>query len=178
MQALQGVLVAAATGHPGAAPGDSHHTQLMAALKYRAGQMKAPADESILARHALMDQIASDLPHAGTASHPGDWQAFLSRKVIASRELTGTDKADFAATWLAHLRRQPRFIGIANALGASGAVRAGEPAFSNLFLTGVFDHSTITEQRLDGGGIGIQVSILGRVYQLTADGSLEALPNG
>jgi hypothetical protein len=45
-------------------------------------------------------------------------------------------------------------------------------------LTGVFDHSTITEQQLDGGGIGIQVNILGRVYQLTADGSLEALPSG
>ena len=178
MQALQRVLVAAATGHSGAAPGDSHHTQLMAALKRSARQMKAPADESILARHALMDQIASDLPHAETASYPVDWQAFLSRKVIASRELTGTDKAAFATTWLAHLRRQPRFIEIADALGASGAVMAGEPAFSNLFLTGVFDHSTITEQQLDGGGIGIQVSILGRVYQLTTDGSLEALPKG
>ncbi|NCF80577.1 MAG: hypothetical protein GWP74_03105, partial [Proteobacteria bacterium] len=178
MQALQGVLVAAVTGQPDAAPGGSHHAQLMAALKRSAGQMKTPVDESILARHALMDQIASDLPDAGIASHPGDWQTFLSRKVIASKELTGTDKAAFAGAWLAHLRRQPRFIEIANALGASAAVTAGEPAFSNLFFTGVFDHSTITEQQLDGGGIGIQVNILGRVYQLTADGSLEALPSG
>ena len=55
---------------------------------------------------------------------------------------------------------------------------AGGPALANLFMAGVIDHASITEQRLDDGGIGIQVSILGRTYQLAADGSLEALPKG
>ncbi len=86
--------------------------------------------------------------------------------------------AAFAATWFARLGRQPRFLEIARELSASGAVMAGGPVLSSLFMAGVMNHTRITEQHLDNGGIGIQVSILGRAYQLAADGSLEPLPNG
>lgn len=52
----------------------------------------------------------------------------------------------------------------------------GTEALSTLFLAGVMDHATVIEQRLVGGGVGIQVGVLGRAYQLDADGSLERLP--
>ncbi len=178
MQAIQGVLVEAATGLPGTQSGGSSHAQLLKALRQQAARMPTPVDASLLAPHALMDQIASALPDPVSGARSDNWQAFLSRKVTASRALSGTDKTAFAAAWLTRLGRQPPFVAIAGKLGASGAVSQGKAALSNLFMAGVSNHASITEQRLDGGGIGIQVSILERAYQLTTDGSLEALPKG
>ena len=178
MQAVQGVLVAAVKGIPGTNSDNGDHAQLMIALQAKARQMNSPVDESLLAPHALMDDIASQLPKGITSSNSGGWRSFLSQKVIASRQLTGVEKAALASAWLARLRRQPRFIEIADELGASGSVMDGGQAFSSLFMAGVLGHSTITEQRLDDGGFGIQVSILERAYQLDANGFLERLPSG
>ncbi|GMQ95596.1 MAG: hypothetical protein BMS9Abin14_044 [Gammaproteobacteria bacterium] len=178
MQTVQGVLVAAVKGVPGTDTDNSDHAQLMIALQAKAGQMNAPVDESLLAPHALMNQIASQLPDGEAGSYSGGWRPFLSRKVTASRQLTGAEKAALASAWLARLRRQPRFIDIANELGASGAVMDGGQALSSLFMAGVLGQTAITEQRLDDGGFGIQVSVLGRAYQLDANGSLERLPSG
>jgi chromosome segregation ATPase len=178
MQAVQRVLVSAATGLPDTQSGDGDHAQLLDALREHAARMQTPVDASLLAPHALMDRIASQLPNAGSGARSHDWQAFVSRKVTASRKLGGADKAALASAWLARIGRQPSFAAIAGELDASGAVMAGRQALANLFMAGVIDHTSITEQRLDDGGIGIQVSILGRAYQLAADGSLEALPNG
>ena len=61
-------------------------------------------------------------------------------------------------------------------LDASGAVKDAGRALSSLFMSGVMEHMTITEQKLDDGAIGIQVSVLGRDYQLNAGGSLEHFP--
>ena len=176
MQAIQGVLVEAATGLADTQSGVSSHPQLLKALQSQAARMPTPVDPSLLAPHALMDQIASLSPKSVGGAGSDDWQAFSSQKVIASRELNGADKAAFAAAWLARIGRQPRFVTIAGKLGSSGAVTGGAAALSSLFMAGVSDHANITEHRLGGGGIGIQVSILDRSYQLTANGSLEALP--
>jgi len=176
MQAIQMVLVSAATGLPNAESGGGDHAQSLKAFREHAARMQTPVDAALLAPHALMDQIASQVPDAGSGPRSSDWQPFLSRKVSSSRELSGADKAAMASTWLTRLSRHPRFAAVAAELGASGAVRAGTPALASLFLTGVIDHTSITEQRLDDGGIGIQVSILGQAYQLATDGSLEALP--
>jgi hypothetical protein len=178
MQAVQRVLVSAATGLPDTESGGGDHAQLLTALREHAARMQTPLDASLLAPHALLDRIASQVPDGGSGPCSHDWQAFVSRKVTASRELGGADKAALASAWLARLGRQPRFAAIAGELAASGAVMAGGPALASLFMAGVIDHTSITEQRLDNGGIGIQVSILGRAYQLAADGSLEALPKG
>jgi len=177
MQAVQGVLVAAVKGAPGTDSDNGDHAQSMIALQAKAGQMNSPVDESLLAPHALMDEIASQLPKVEGDSDSGGWQSLLSRKVTASRRLTGAEKAALASAWLARLRRQPRFIEIVDELGASGAVMDGGQALSSLFMAGVLGHATITEQRLDDGGLGIQVSVLGRAYQLGANGSLERLPS-
>ncbi|MDX2314781.1 MAG: hypothetical protein QNL90_12015 [Gammaproteobacteria bacterium] len=176
MQAIQGVLVEAATGLADTQSDGGNHAQLLRALSRQAARMPTPVDPSLLAPHAVMDQIASASPAIVSGARSDDWQAFLSRKVTASQTLSGSDKTAFAAAWLARLGQQARFVTIAKKLGASGAVTDGKQALSSLFMAGITDHASITEQRLEGGGIGIQVSILDRAYQLTADGSLEALP--
>jgi chromosome segregation ATPase len=176
MQAIQGVLVEAATGLADTQSDGGNHAQLLRALSRQAARMPTPVDPSLLAPHAVMDQIASASPAIVSGARSDDWQAFLSRKVTASQTLSGSDKTAFAAAWLARLGQQARFVTIAKKLGASGAVTNGKQALSSLFMAGITDHASITEQRLEGGGIGIQVSILDRAYQLTANGSLEALP--
>jgi hypothetical protein len=176
MQAIQGVLVEAATGLADTQSDGGNHAQLLRALSRQAARMPTPVDPSLLAPHAVMDQIASASPPIVSGARSDDWQAFLSRKVAASQTLSGSDKTAFAAAWLARLGQQARFVTIAKKLGASGAVTNGKQALSSLFMAGITDHASITEQRLEGGGIGIQVSILDRAYQLTANGSLEALP--
>ena len=176
MQAIQGVLVEAATGLADTQSAGGNHAQLLRALSRQAARMPTPVDPSLLAPHAVMDQIASASPAIVSGARSDDWQAFLSRKVTASQTLSGSDKTAFAAAWLARLGQQARFVTIAKKLGASGAVTNGKQALSSLFMAGITDHASITEQRLEGGGIGIQVSILDRAYQLTANGSLEALP--
>jgi hypothetical protein len=178
MQALQEVLVAAVKGSPGPASGNDDHARMVSALREKAGQMNAPVEESLLAPHALMDHIASELPGGEAGSRSDGWRSSSSREVVASRKLMGADKAALAAAWLARIRRQPRFVEIANELGASGAVLDGGQALANLFVAGVSGHTTITEQRMDDGGIGIQVRILGRDYQLDANAYLERLPGG
>ena len=178
MQAVQGVLVAAVKGAPGTDSGNGDHAQLITALQAKAGQMNSPVDESLLAPYALLERITSQLPSVESDSRSGGWQSFLSRQVTASRQLTGAEKAALASAWLARLRRQPRFIEIADELGASGAVMDGGQALSSLFMAGVLGYATITEQRLDDGGFGIQVNVVGRAYQLGANGSLERLPSG
>ncbi len=178
VQAVQRVLVAAAKDVLGTVSGNDDHVRLVIALQAKVGQMNAPEDVSLLAPHALLDQIASELPGGEVGSHSSGWRSFSSLEVTASRKLTGTDKVALASAWLAQLRRQARFVEIANALGASGAVMDGGQALSSLFMDGVLDHAAITEKRLDDGGVGIQVSILGRTYELVADGSLERLPGG
>ena len=176
MQAVQEVLVAAVKGFPGPASSNDEHGELISALQEKAGQMNAPVEKSLLAPHALMDQIASELPSGEAVAGSGGWRSPSSRKVVASRKLTGTDKAALAAAWLAQIRRQPRFVEISKKLGASGAVLDGGQALSSLFVAGVLGHTTITEQRMDDGGIGIRVRILGRAYQLDAKAYLERLP--
>ena len=178
MQAMQAVLVAAVKGAPDTDSDNGDHAQLMIALQAKAGRMSTPVDQSLLAPYALMDEIASQLPDIDVGSHSSAWRPFLSQKVTASRQLSGAEKAALAAAWLARLRRQPRFIEIADEFGASGAVMDGGQTLSNLFMAGVLGHATITEQRLDDGGFGIQVSILGRAYQLDSNGFLERLPSG
>jgi chromosome segregation ATPase len=178
MQALQEVLVAAVKGFPGPDSGNDDHAKMVNALQEKAGQMSAPVDEELLAPHALMDHMASELPGGVAGSRPDGWRSSTSRNVVASRELTGADKAALAAAWLARVRRQPRFVEIANELGASGAVLDGGQALSNLFMAGVSGHTTITEQRMDDGGIRIRIRILGRDYQLDANTYLERLPGG
>ena len=178
MQALQEVLVAAVRGFPGPASGNDDHAGMVSALQEKAGQMSAPVDESLLGPYALMDHIASELPGEVAGWRSDAWRSSSSREVVASRELMGADKAAFAAAWFARVRRQPRFVEIANELGASGAALDGGQALSNLFLAGVSGHTTITEQRMDDGGIRIRIRILGRVYQLDADAYLERFPDG
>ncbi len=178
MQSVQEVLVAAVKGYPGPASGNDDHAKMVNALQEKAGQMNPPVEESLLAPHALMDHIASELPSREASSQSDGWRSSSSQKVVASRELTGADKAGLATVWLAQVRRQPRFVAIANELGASGAVVDGGQALSNLFMSGVLGHTTITEQRMDDGGIGIRVRILGRDYQLDANAYPERLPGG
>ncbi len=178
MQALQEVLVAAVKGFPGRTSGNDDHAKMVSALQEKAGQMSAPVDESLLAPHALMDYMASELPGGVAGSRSDGWRSSSSREVVASRELTGADKAALAAAWLARIRGQPRFVEIANELGASGAVLDGGQALSNLFMAGVSGHTTISEQRMDDGGIRIRIRILGRVSQLDANAYLERLPDG
>jgi len=176
MQAIQGVLVEAATGLADTQSDVSSHPRLLQALRQQAARMPTPVDPSLLAPHALMDKIDSLSAKNVGGTGSGGWQTFLSEKVTASRVLGGADKTDLAVAWLARIGRQPRFVTIADKLGASGAVSQGQAALASLFMAGVSDHADITEHRLDAGGIGIQVSILDRAYQLTANGSLEALP--
>jgi chromosome segregation ATPase len=181
MQAVQEVLVAAVKGLPGGASqgGDTRnqHARLVAGLADKAREMGGEVDASLLAPHALMDHIDSQSPGA-TAARDDAWRDFASRKVTSSRELTGADKAALAAAWLARLRRQADFMDVADALDASGAVVDGEKALASLFVNGVLDHAAVVEQRLADGGVGIQVGILGRAYQLDGAGSLERLPSG
>ena len=176
MQAVQEVLVAAVKGFPGPASGSDDHAELVSALREKAGQMNSPVEKSLLAPHALMDHIAAQLPSGGAVARSDGWRSSSPREVVASRELTGADKAALAAAWLARVRQQRRFARIANELGASGAVLDGGQALSGLFMAGVLGHTTITEQRMDDGGIGIRVRILGRAYQLDAKAYLERLP--
>jgi hypothetical protein len=176
LQAVQQVLVVAVKGVPGTASGNNEHARLVTALRDKSQQMSVPVDESLHAPHALLDHIASEVPVGGDSGV--SWQSLTSRKVTGSRELTGAGKSDLASAWLAHFRRQPEFAAIAGELDASGAVMNGGEALSSLFLAGVMGHTTVTEQRLDDGGVGIQVGILGRTYQLDSNGSLERLPSG
>jgi len=182
MQAVQQVLVAAVKGLPGGASRSSdsrnEHGRLVAGLADKAGRMNGPVDASLLAPHALMDHIDSRGPGGGAAARDDAWRDFASRKVTASRELTGADKAALAAAWLAQLRGQADFMDVAHALDTSGAVVDGSKALASLFVAGVLDYATVVEQQLAGGGVGIQVGILGRAYQLDAAGSLERLPRG
>ncbi len=181
MQAVQEVLVAAVKGLPGGTSqgGDARnqHGRLVAGLADKAREMGGEVDASLLAPHALMDHIDSRGP-GDTAARDGVWRDFASRKVTSSRELTGADKAALAAAWLARLRRQADFMDVADALDASGAVVDGEKALASLFVAGVLDHAAIVEQRLADGGVGIQIGVLGRAYQLDGAGSLERLPSG
>ncbi|MCZ6651436.1 MAG: hypothetical protein O7D91_00185, partial [Planctomycetota bacterium] len=178
MQAVQGVLVAAVRGSPGPASGNHDHARMVSALQEKAAQMNAPVEKSLLAPHALMDHIAGQLPGRAAVAGSDGWRSSSSREVAAGRELTGADKTALAADWLARIRRQPRFVEIADELGASGAVLDGGQALSSLFMAGVLDHTTITEQRMDDGAVGIRVGILGRAYRLDANAYLERLPGG
>jgi chromosome segregation ATPase len=176
LQAVQQVLVAAAKGAPGIGSAKSEHPRLVSALEEKSRRMSEPVDESLHAPYALIDHIASTVPDDGGAGV--SWQSFTTRKVTASKELTGAGKAALASAWLAHFRRQPQFAEVAGALDASGAVMNGSEALSSLFMAGVMKHTTVTEQRFDDGGVGIQVAILGRAYQLDSNGSLERIPSG
>jgi hypothetical protein len=176
MQSVQGVLVAAVKGIPDAISTSGEHARLRNALNEKAARTTAPVDKSLLAPHALMDGIARERADASSDGLSGAWEPFASRKISGSRELTGADKAALALAWFAQLVRQPRFAEISQELGASGAVGDARRALASLFMAGIVDHTTITEQRLNEGGIGIQVSVLGRDYQLDPGGSLEPLP--
>jgi len=178
MQAVQQVLVAAVKGLPGGASRSSNHAHLVADLADKARRMHKPVDASLLAPHALMDHIDSRGPGGSAAARDGAWRDFASRRVTASRELAGADKAALAAAWLAQLRGQADFMDVADALDTSGAVVDGRKALASLFVAGVLDHATVVEQQLADGGVGIQVGILGRAYQLDTAGSLERLPSG
>ena len=178
MQAMQEVLVAAVKGLPGPASGNDDHARMIGALQEKAGQMSAPVEKSLLAPHSLMDHIAGQSPGGETVAGADGWWSSSSRQVVASRELTGADKTALAAAWLARVRRRAQFVEIAHQLDASGAVLDGGQTLSSLFMAGVLDHTTITEQRMDDGGVGVRVGILGRAYRLDADGSLERLPGG
>jgi hypothetical protein len=175
MQAVQQVLVAAAKGGAIKPSGSSDYMKLLDALNNKATHLDLPLEASLLAPHTLMDGLASRVPSA----HPGvddpAWVDFSSRKITASRELTGADKAKLASAWLAALRRQTRFAEVGRALDASGAVENADKAVSTLFMAGVIDHTVVQEQELDDGGIGIQVIILGREYLLDPGGSLQPL---
>lgn len=173
-EAVQQVLVAAIRGLPGPTfePGD--HARLLSALDEKAGRVRGPVDPSLRAPHALLDSIAIELP-AGNDTH-GGWQPFSARKITDSTTLTGKEKAAVASAWLARFRRQRQFQEVAAELDASGAVMDGTETLSNLFLAGVLQHAHVVEQRLVGGGVGIQVGVLGRAYQLDANGALERLP--
>jgi len=175
MQAVQRVLVAAVKGSSATASGASDHRQLVGTLAEKSRQMSTPVDASLRAPHALVGRIASQLP-VESDSHGGDWRSFKMQEVTASRDLAGADKAAIGWAWVARFRRQPQFSAIADDLDASAAVTDGEQALARLFMAGLMAHMTITEQRLDDGGIGIQVSILGRTYQLDTNGFLERLP--
>jgi hypothetical protein len=176
MQAVQQVLVSAVRATPDTASRDGDYADLLKALHGKARRMHTPVDESLLAPYALMDGIASHPAGREAGLHTGTWVAFSPRQIAASKELTGSDKVALASTWLERLRRQPQYADIANALSRSGAVKDAGAALSRLFTAGVVEHTTITEQRLDDGGIGIQVSVLGRDYQLDSGGSLEYSP--
>lgn len=176
MQAVQRVLVGAVKGIPGGAQAKGDHAALARALRAKLRASGEPADESMQAPHALLDRIASGLPPRGRA-HEG-WQRPAARSVTDSRELSGADKAALASAWLARFRRQAQFADIAARLDASGAVSDGTRALESLFTAGVLQYTAITEQRLNDGGAGIQVKVLGRAYQLDSTGSLEPLIGG
>lgn len=180
-QLVQKVLVTAIRGHSsgGAEPGE--HTKLLNALREKSNRekshrMDASPGASMNNPHALLDHIGSRLP-TDVGEHSG-WSAFTRDAVVGSRILDADEKAALAAAWLSRYRRQPRFASVAEALDRTGAVASGDEALSTLFLDGVIDHTTIDEQRLDNDRVGIRVGILGRVYQLEANGSLGTLPNG
>ena len=176
MLAVQQVLAAAARGDAATNAVASDHAGLLATLEKKARAVKTPVQPSLLAANPLMDRIAESAALESTAPYPGSWVNFSARKIAASRELSGSDKAALAAAWLERLRRQPEFTGMVATLDASGAVKDAGRALSSLFMSGVMEHMTITEQKLDDGAIGIQVSVLGRDYQLNAGGSLEHFP--
>jgi hypothetical protein len=178
MQAVQRVLVEAATGSSQPRANSAAHEQLLSELKNKAARSAAPVDESLLAPHALMDRIASQAASRESAPGGGAWQSFSGNAITASRTLDDQDKRALAASWLGKFRRKPRFTEMAAALEASGAVANAEAALANLFMAGVMQYTTITEQRLADGGVGIQVGVLGRDYQLDPSGSLERLPEG
>jgi hypothetical protein len=176
MQAVQRVLVAAAKGASGPVSKSGDYARFLDALRDKAAHMNPPARASLLAPHALLDGLGARLTDPGTGADAGSWVAFASRKITASRELAGTDKRAVAAAWLERLRRQADFARMRRQLQASDAVANAGQALSSLFLNGVMEHTAIIEQRLDDGALGIQVSVLGRDYQLDADGSLAPLP--
>ena len=177
MQAVQRVLVAAVKGSAATAHRPSDHSRLVNALTEKSRQMGTAADASLQAPHALLSQIVSELP-AESDAHSGGWRSFTMAEVTSSRALSGADKAALSRAWAGRFRLQPQFAAIADDLDASGAVTNGEQALGSLFIAGVMAHMAITGHKLDDGGIGIQVSILGRAYQLDANGFLERLPGG
>lgn len=176
MQAVQEVLAAAARGTVGTASRTSDHGRLLSALEEKARAMDKPVDPSLLAANPLMDKIAARAPLEGAGRRAGDWVSVSSGQITASRELSGSDKAALAAAWLERLRRQPEFTEMVSALHASGALQDAGQALASLFMAGVLEHTTIVEQQLADGGVGIQVIVLGRDYQLNAGGSLEPFP--
>lgn len=178
MQSVQQVLVAAVKGLPGSTPGKSDHGRLVAELEDKSRQVKGSVDAALVAPHALMDLIDSRRPGGEAGVGTSVWRDFASRKVTASRELTGADKVALATAWLAQLRGQTDFADVADALDASGAVVDGREVLATLFVVGVVDHASVVEQQLADGGVGIQVGVLGRAYQLDSAGSLVRLPSG
>ncbi len=176
LQAVQQVLVAAATGVPGATSASSDYERSLGELREIAARTDAETEASMRAAHALVDRIKAKA--VGSATSSIEWKPFASRRVTRSRELVGSDKAASASAWLSRFRLQPRFAAIAEELAASGAVANGAEALSNLFMVGVMEHATMIEQQLEDGGTGIQVNILDRAYQLDVNGSLQTLPSG
>lgn len=176
MQAVQRVLVAAAKGAPRPASTNGDYAHFLEVLQNKAGRMNPPVQASLLAPHALLDGLGSRMPDPGARADAGRWVPFASRRITASRELAGADKLAVAAAWLERLRKQADFAGMSRQLEAGDAVADAGQALSSLFLDGVMEHTAIVEQRLDDGAFGFQVSVLGRDYQLDADGSLAPLP--
>lgn len=176
LQAVQQVLVAAATGVPGTTSASSDYVRALGELREIAARTDAETEASMRAAHALVDRIKAKA--VGTATSSIEWKPFASRRVTGSRELVGSDKAALASAWLSRFRRQPRFAAMAEELDASGAVANGAEALSKLFMVGVMEHATMIEQQLEDGGTGIQVNILDRAYQLDVNGSLQTLPPG
>jgi hypothetical protein len=176
MQTVQRVLVAAVKGAPSRTSESGDYARFLEALRNTAGQMNPPPDPSLLAPHALLDALASQVPAVSSSPDARTWVPFTNRKISASRELGGADKRALAAAWLERLRRQPDFADMVRRLDTSDAVSSASQALASLFVAGVMGHTKLVEQRLDDGAIGIQVTILGRDYRLDADGSLVPLP--
>jgi len=174
-QLVQQVLVAVIRGRSRLQVNPGEHTRALNALRERAVRLDATSEASVVNPHALLASIAAGLP-ADAGTHPG-WQPFTRDAVVASRTLTGKDKARVASAWLARYRRDPRYTAIAGSLDDTGAVASGDEALAILFIDGVFNHMTLEEQRLEGDGVGIRVGVLGRHYLLEANGSLERLPD-
>lgn len=175
-QLVQQVLVGAIRGRSRQEVDPAEHAKLVKTLREKSAHADIPQDLRMGAASALLDHIDSGLPPRRKARV--QWKSFTLDEVIGSRTLGGDEKAMVAFAWLARYRRQPDFAATARALDETGAVANGDEALATLFLDGVLNHMSIDEQRLASGGVGIRVGVLGRDYQVEANGSLEPLPEG
>jgi len=155
-----------------------NHEALEEALREKADRAELAPDDPLRAPNALYRRIAVELAGTTASDQSRAWTRYVDGRVVSSRELRGADKRKVIASWYRRLRAQGGFAELEEDLARSDAVNDVHAYVNALFSTGLAQYAVITEQRLAGGDIGIQVTILEHPYQLNPRGSLEVVPPG